>query len=118
MWELSRNHCCATCSYSRKLGCLVETSCPRQHVGKITEEDLFPLAGNLLCAYCRESLGETSVQAVLVCPDGRCDGYECHTERYLALHGVEPLEDEELYALDLTETCSNPFSGHGFHANA
>lgn len=99
MWELSSKHCCATCCYSRKIGSLVETSFRRELAPKISGEDLFPLAANLLCAYCRANLGEESVQGVLVRPDGCCGGYECHEERYMHLYGVEPLEDEVVYGL-------------------
>lgn len=93
MWELSYRHSCATCRYSRKNGSIAAGS-PGSG-GK----ELFPLLENLLCLFCRESLGEPSVQAVLVRPDGRCPAYECDEGRYLAEHGRPPEEDEALFAL-------------------
>lgn len=117
MWELSRNHCCATCFYSRRPECLVETNCPRNRMGTNSIEGLFPLAANLLCAYYRENLGEESVQAVLVRPDGHCEGYECHAERYMALHGAPPAEDEELYSLELLTVHPDPSVAQGFKAD-
>lgn len=95
MWELSYRHCCATCSFSRKNGCIVETP-PAPGYGA---PGPLPQPESLLCLFCRESLAEPSVQAVLVRPEGRCPAYECHEGRYLALHGALPEEDEALYAL-------------------
>lgn len=99
MWELSRNHCCATCRYSRKIGCLVETFYNQSAAALLDEDELFPLSGNLLCDYCLEQLGEDSVQAVLVRGDGRCENYDCDEEGYFALYGMEAEEDDENYAL-------------------
>lgn len=99
MWELSKNHCCATCRYSRKLESLVETSVRQRGMALIDEDDLFPLEDNALCDYCLESLGEDCVQAVLVRQDGRCEAYDCDEERYYALHGMEAAEDDDLYGL-------------------
>lgn len=114
MWELSRDHCCATCFYSHRPESSMETNCQRNSIGASGVEGLFPLAVNLLCAYYRENLRAESVQAVLVRPDGRCEGYECHTERYMALYGAPPAEDEELYSLELLAAYPDPSAGRNY----
>lgn len=103
MWELSYRHCCATCRFSQKSACTEEAAPSPGRLPAFAPalgaEGLFPLLENLLCQLCRESLAEPSVQAVLVRPDGRCPAYECLEERYLAMHGALPEEDEASYAL-------------------
>lgn len=77
MWELSPNHCCATCQFSQK----------GHGISAANDNRLFPMSQMLACAYHKDGLGENAVQFVLVRCDGRCDGYECDERRYLAEYG-------------------------------
>lgn len=99
MWEISKRHCCATCRYSSRNDCVVETFSHSEQMPTMDENGLFPLNSNLCCEYCRASIGEASVQAVLVRPDGCCEAYDCREERYFELYGSYPREDEEMYGL-------------------
>lgn len=108
MWELSLKHCCKTCVYSMQYSYHMETNALKKHSGDYSESELFPFGQSLLCHYCLENLGEESVLAVLVRPDGRCSGYECDNARFQAIHGLAPLEEEEIYGFGAFEEYCAP----------
>lgn len=81
MWEISEDHCCATCLYS-------------------LEEALVETTSSLICPLIADSLDLSCVDTVLVHQSGRCAHYECDESRFERVHGLTAEEDYDLMFWD------------------